>query len=225
VIHTASDQIRDLFDIPEVPFFAANYNVAISQSAPVIRQEGDVREAALLRFGLLPAWAKDAKMASRCFNARSETVHEKPAFRDSFSSNRCLVLSNGFYEWEKSKTGKQPHFFSYRDQRLFAFAGLWSRNSQLGGISETFSIVTTVANDLLRPYHDRMPVILRPEDFNLWLDPVIQERGPLERLFEPFASDELGCHPVNPRVNSVKNQGEALMHPYQIPEPIQGSLF
>jgi len=227
VIHSAPDQIRELLGISEVPAFDASYNIAISQSAPIARLgSGVAREVALLRWGLLPHWATDPKLAYQCFNARSETIDQKPAFRDAFASNRCLVLSNGFYEWEKSgKNKKQPHFFHFKDHRLFAYAGLWSRNEQLGAPAETFTVVTTRANQLLEPFHPRMPVILKPKDFDLWLDPRIQKRDELAHLFDPYDDDEMDVHPVHPRVNTVKNQGPDLMQAYEAPPPVQGSLF
>ena len=227
VIHSAPEQIRDLFGVAEVPHYGAQYNVAVSQSTPIVRrkQNGE-REIAYMRWGLIPHWSKDSRIAYQCFNARSETVHEKPAFRDAFEQNRCLVLTNGFYEWEKtSKKEKTPYFFHFKDDRLFAYAGLWSRNEQLGTAVETFSVVTTEANELLQRCHPRMPVILRPEDFQLWLDPGIKTREAVEHLFTPYTSEEMAVHPVHPRVNTVKNQGADLMQAYTPPPPVQGSLF
>jgi len=227
VIHSAPDQIRDLFGVTEVPNYGSNYNVSVSQSTPIVRRKKNgEREIAYMRWGLIPHWAKDARIAYQCFNARSETIHEKPAFRDAFEQNRCLVMSNGFYEWEKtSKKEKTPYFFHFKDQRLFAYAGLWSRNEQLGAPIETFSVVTTEANDLLTRFHPRMPVILREEDFKLWLDPEIKTREALAHLFTPYTSEEMTVHQVHPRVNTVKNQGPDLMQAYEPPAPAQGRLF
>ena len=227
VIHSAPDQVREIFGVTEAPNVGSNYNVSVGQSSAIVRRNpSGEREIAYMRWGLIPHWAKDSRIAFQCFNARSETIHEKPAFRDAFQNNRCLVITNGFYEWEKTgKKERTPYFFHFKDQRLFAYAGLWSRNEQLGAPIETFSVVTTEANELLTGYHPRMPVILRKQDFGLWLDPQITNRAALEHLFTPYTSEEMVVHQVHPRVNSVKNQGADLMQAYEPPPPVQGSLF
>ena len=227
VIHSAPEQVRNVFGVSEAPRVNANYNVSVGQSSAIVRRTAaGSREIVYMRWGLIPHWSKDSRIAFQCFNARSETIDQKPAFRDAFENNRCLVISNGFYEWEKtSKNEKTPYFFHFKDQRLFAYAGLWSKNLQLAAPIETFSVVTTEANELLTRFHPRMPVILREEDFGLWLDPKIKNREALEHLFKPYISEEMAVHQVHPRVNSVKNQGPDLMQAYEPPPPVQGSLF
>jgi putative SOS response-associated peptidase YedK len=170
---------------------------------------------ALLHWGLIPSWAKDAKIAASLINARSETLAEKPAFRTALARRRCLVLADGFYEWKKEGKQKLPYCFELANQQPFAFAGLWERwrgpQGSDGPPLESCTIVTTTANDLCRPIHERMPVILEPADYDLWLDPAVNDSQRLLPLLAPYAADEMQTRPVNPRVNNVRNDDPSLL--------------
>ncbi len=185
---------------------ALRYNIAPTQTVPIVRQSGDGRELALLKWGLIPSWAKDNKIAASLINARAETVAEKPAFRAAFKRRRCLVPADGYYEWKKidAKT-KQPYFIRRRDDQLFAFAGLWEHWEKGSEPVETFTIITTDANPLTQSVHDRMPVILNPDEFDLWLDPEFEGKEHLQSLLKPYDDNLLTMYPVSRTVNSPKN--------------------
>lgn len=187
----------------------ARYNIAPTQQVPVIRgQDGSVDQ---LRWGLVPFWSKDPKGGARMINARSETAATKPAFRSSMKKKRCLVPADGYFEWVKEGSKKQPYWIRMQSDKPFLMAGLWDswRDKSVaedeGGALETFTILTTASNALTKDVHDRMPVILSPNDYERWLDPNIQNAEELAYMFEPFSSDEMRLDPVSTRVNSVKN--------------------
>ncbi|MGH9521036.1 MAG: SOS response-associated peptidase [Terriglobales bacterium] len=200
-------------------FFAAEidgdwdprYNVAPGQNVATVRQDPaqPVRRLSLMRWGLIPFWAKEAAIGYKMINARSETVAEKPAYRDALKSRRCLIAADGFYEWQKLGKAKQPYCFTTAEEGIFAFAGIWDRwKSPEGQTIETCSILTTSANDLVRDVHYRMPVILPPESFDLWLDPGFTNREGIVELLKPFAAGAMKKYPISTRVNSVKNDDE-----------------
>lgn len=204
------EAIQRIFDVPERPNLAPRYNVAPTQDAPVVRLEEDgARHLTELRWGLVPFWAEDPSIASRMINARGESVAEKPAFRAAFRQRRCLVVADGFYEWRKPvrKGGaKQPYRITLADGGPFAFAGLWERwidPSERRPV-DTFTIVTTDANERLKPIHPRMPVILDSSDFDTWLDPA-HNPGDALALLKSFPEDRLDVYPVSTRVNNVAN--------------------
>lgn len=186
----------------------ARYNVAPTQTIQIVRQEGEGRQFALARWGLIPHWAKEMDTGYSTINARAETVATKPAFRSAFRHRRCLVAADGFYEWQAvpgSKV-KQPYFIGLRDQEPMALAGLWERwQSPEGDELESCSIIVTDANDLMRPIHDRMPVILDPTDWNSWLAPDAGDLGMLQSLLRPFPAEVMAARPVSTRVNSPRN--------------------
>jgi putative SOS response-associated peptidase YedK len=163
----------------------------------------------LLSWGLIPAWAKDPAMGRRMINARAETVAEKPAFRSAFRRRRCLIAADGYYEWRKTGKTKQPYYIRLKDERLFAFAGLWESwtgpDHSDSQPLETCTIITTRANELSQPIHDRMPAILRESDYDLWLDPAEQDRDRLTPLLEPYDSDLMIADPVSTLVNNPRN--------------------
>ncbi len=172
------EAMRQLFDFAgPLPNLPARYNVAPTQEVPIIRSQGGDgdggggRALAMLRWGLIPFWAKEPSIAYRMINARAETVATKPAFRAAFRARRCLVPADGFYEWQKRGRAKQPFRIVLKGEALFAFAGLWERwSGGEGEVIESCTIIVTEANELLRPIHDRMPVILDPADLGAWLD-------------------------------------------------------
>src|SRR3954453_23650700 len=204
---TSGEDLALAFDLPELPFLPPRYNRAPTQAAAIVRvtEPGGPRHLDLLKWGLIPYWAKEASIGNRMINARSEGVAEKPAYKFSFKKKRCLVAADGFYEWKKEGKAKQPYLIHRKDGKPFAFAGLWStwRNPEQGGaLVETFTILTTDANDLLRPLHDRMPVIVDPENFDLWLDPRQEDAAVLQPLLIPHASEGFEAFPVSRNVNS-----------------------
>jgi putative SOS response-associated peptidase YedK len=197
------------------------WNVAPTQEAPVVRRAKDgQRELRMLRWGLVPFWTKDVSGAARMINARSETVAEKPAFREAFKARRCLVPVDGFYEWESlgDKPTRQPLLFRMADGRPFAVAGLWERwrPKDGGDPIETFTIVNTAANAIMARYHDRVPIVLAQEDYAAWLDPAADPRP----FLKPPPSEWFTATRVSTRVNNVRNDDEACAAPAGAPEPL-----
>ncbi len=207
-LSSGGEELALMFDLTEVPLFPQRYNIAPTQESAVVRIDGSQgknapRRMDLLRWGLIPYWAKEASIGNRMINARSESVAEKPAFKYSFRKQRCLIPTDGFYEWKKEGKAKQPFFIHRQDGKPFALAGLWARwKDPEAGPRDTFTILTTSANELIRPLHDRMPVIVDPKDFDLWLDPAIDDRERLEPLLAPYDPDQMATYPVSRSVNS-----------------------
>jgi putative SOS response-associated peptidase YedK len=200
--------IQEYFDTTDEVDWEPRYNIAPSQSVPVIRQDPakPERRFSLARWGLIPYWAKDSSIGYKLINARSETVGSKPAFREAFESRRCLIPADGFYEWKRAEKAKQPFHFGLRDDSLFAFAGLWDQWKDASGHAvESCSILTTTPNSLLADVHDRMPVILSPEHYDLWLDPGFRRVDVLKEMLNPFDATLMRHYPVSTRVNFVKN--------------------
>jgi putative SOS response-associated peptidase YedK len=211
-LRTPKERVKREFQLQEEPPIEARFNIAPTQNILAVRQMEDEREAVLLKWGLIPSWAKDDSMSARLINARSETVAEKPAFREAFKRSRCLIPADGFYEWKREGKGKQPFFFSLRDGRPFGFAGLWDRwRGQDGKVIESCTILTTEANEVLRSVHDRMPVILHPETYNVWLEQDVRAIESLKELLGPYPASEMTSYPVSAQVNSPRNQGEDLI--------------
>jgi len=206
-----------------MPWFAPSYNVAPQSTQPVVRvgRDSGGREAALLRWGLVPFWAKDAKMAYSTINARAEEVASKPAYREALKKRRCLVPADAFYEWQRldSKT-KRPFAFALKSGEPYAFAGLWEswrpkdENNADAVALETFTILTTDPNPLMEPVHNRMPVILAPKDYDRWLDPGDQARPPVD-LLRPYPAERMRAWPVSDRVGNVRNNEPALLEPLE----------
>lgn len=203
--------------------FTPRYNIAPMQEAPVILMEpASPREAArdaravmkLLRWGLVPSWAADEKAGSKMINAKAETVAEKPAYRNAFKQRRCLVVADGFFEWKKSGTARLPFWFTLRDEEPFAFAGLWEKWRRPDGSDlETFAILTTEPNELVRPCHDRMPLILRPEHHEAWLDSALDDATRLMPLLQPVSASEMTSRPVSTLVNNPKHDDPRCVEP------------
>lgn len=191
---------------------APRFNIAPTQSAPVVRDVSGTRTLAMLRWGLIPSWAKDAKIAVSTINARAETITEKPAFRDAFKARRALVVADGFFEWKGEAGGKQPYLIERKDERPMAFAGLWECWQPQDGTPavESFTIIVTTANTLISDLHDRMPVILESAQFDMWLDAGHQ---PPSDVLKPYDSARMRMRPVSRAVNSVKNEGPELLEP------------
>lgn len=209
----AEDLIKYFGVINHLPL-KPRYNIAPSQMAPVIRRARAGREVVLMRWGLVPHWAKDAKFGYHTINARAETVDSKPAYRDAFRRRRCLVPATGFFEWRNLGDRKQPYNIRLKDRSLFALAGLWDRWTDPEGKKlQSFTIIVTDANEALRPIHDRMPVILNPGDYDLWLDPEQQNATLLKALLKPLPSYAVASYPVSRRVGSPANDDPGLLEP------------
>lgn len=192
---------------------APRFNIAPTQSAPVVRGLAGTRSMSMLRWGLIPSWAKDAKIAFSTINARAETVAEKPAFRDALKTRRALVVADGFYEWKTEAGGKQPYLIERKDERPMAFAGLWDRWQPQDGSPavESFTIIVTAANALISSLHDRMPVILAPAQFDMWLDADQHHPAEVMPYLKPYDPAQMRMRPVSPALNSVKNEGPELL--------------
>ena len=202
------------FEADAPPELSPRYNVAPSQNIPIVRDEGEKRRFALARWGLIPHWAKDIKIGYSTINARAETVASKPAFRNAFRHRRCLIPADGFYEWQVipgSKT-KQPWFIVLKDREPMAFAGLWERwRSPEGEELESCSIIVTDANEIMRPIHDRMPVILAPCDWDAWLEPDAKDVGGLQGLLKSYPAEGMAAWPVSTKINSPRNDSVECM--------------
>lgn len=206
------EALRELFELESGGDLAPRYNLAPLQEAPVIRVDDGARRLAMLRWGLIPAWAKDPSIAPKLVNARAEGLADKASFRSAFARRRCLVPVDGFYEWQPTGKRKQPYRITLPDGAPFALAGLWERWAPPGGAAiETFVIVTVPANDQLRPIHDRMPVILPTEAAALWLDPNAP-RPVLETLLVPYAGP-LRIYAVDARVGNARHDDAGLIEP------------
>jgi putative SOS response-associated peptidase YedK len=223
--------LAEYFDAGHDVDWAPRYNVAPSQDVPVIRQDATkpVRSVSLMRWGLIPWWARDAKAGFKMINARAESVAEKPAFREPLQSRRCLVPADGFFEWAKEGNTKSPYCFARADDSVFAFAGLWDRwKTPDGELVHSCSIITTTANPLVRGIHDRMPVILERDNYDLWLDPGFAKTESVIELLKPCPPELMRSWRVSTRVNSVVNDDPACIeefHPAPIPPEAQGTLF
>jgi putative SOS response-associated peptidase YedK len=196
--------------------FGPVYNAAPTMQLPIIRDHRERgRQLTLLRWGLVPYWAKDLSIGVKAINARAETLDEKPAFREAFRRRRCIVPMAGFYEWQKTPAGKVPHFICPLNGELFNVAGLYERwrPKDGGDPVETFTIVTTEANEAVAKLHDRMPAILNEQAQDVWLDPENEDTETLKALLTPYPSDEIEVYPVSTRVNSSKNEGPELIEP------------
>jgi putative SOS response-associated peptidase YedK len=203
------------------------YNIAPTQPVPVIHQnpKQTVRELSLLRWGLIPSWSNDASAAVNMINARSETASTLPSFCESLRLRRCLVPADGFYEWKRTGKTKQPHCFEVENGSLFAFAGLWDRwTGRDGRTVETCSILTTAPNSLTATVHNRMPVILKPESYDQWLDPGVKKESAVCGLLKPYDALLMRCFPVSSRVNFVANDDESCSALFESSDP-QIQLF
>jgi putative SOS response-associated peptidase YedK len=210
ILSASPQEIAEHFDLREVPPFPPRWNIAPTQVVPVVRetQEGE-RECVLLRWGLIPFWSKDPSIGSRMINARAESCTDKPAYRNAFKRRRCLVPVSGFYEWKPEGKWKQPYVFRLQDAPVFALGGLWEQwRSPEGDAVQTFTIITTGANEAISAYHERMPLVIARPDYEEWLS----SPNPGE-LLKPWSGGEFEIFPVSRRVNNVENDDAALVAP------------
>ena len=219
-LYGPASRLREQFfaEIDDLPDdWGPRYNAAPMQLLPVIRQRptGE-RVAHLLRWGLIPSWSKDEGIATRLINARGESVAEKPAFRAAYRARRCIIPASGFYEWMPLAGGKQPYYIAPANDDFFGFAGLWERWGKSDGDTlDTFTIVTTDANDTIRPLHERMPVILEPDNYGLWLAKAT-DLDRVRQLFVPCPDTLLRMHPVSKAVGNARHEGPSLIEPVKL---------
>jgi putative SOS response-associated peptidase YedK len=209
------------FPVRESVAWTARYNLAPSQEVlTLVQPAGAAREVRRMRWGLIPSWAKDPAIGNQLINARAETVAAKPAFRGALKERRCLILTDGFYEWQAKEGRKQPWCIRMRDGRPFAFAGLWDRWADPEGRTiESCTIITTSPNAIIRKFHHRMPVILAPHDYDLWLDTRVRDVDRLLPLLAPYPPDELTAYPVSLTVNNPANDTPACQAPAESATP------
>lgn len=218
VFAVSPEWIRERFQVPFVPEVPPRYNVAPTDpilAVRVLSEDPTRREAVFLRWGLVPAWAQEPTIGARMINARAETVAQRPAFRRPFRSRRCIVPLSGFYEWKQESRGKQPYYVCHRSGQPLAVAGIWDRwEGSAGEAIESCALITVPSNRLLEPIHDRMPALLKPEEWSLWLDP----RTPLETvqdLLRPYPDEELRAYPVTRYVNDPRHEGPECIRPLE----------
>lgn len=213
---TRADKLAEKFDIDPIEELSPRYNLAPTQMVAVVRQDPEQPErfGSRMKWGLIPFWAKDASIGYKMINARAETVASKPAFRDALKKRRCLIPADGFYEWKKNGKTKTPFCFTMADDDIFAFAGIWDswRNPE-GKVIETCSIVTTTPNSLCADVHDRMPVILSGDAYDIWLDPGFQKTDAVCNVLKPLDANLMRRYEVSSRVNLVKNDDPACAEP------------
>jgi putative SOS response-associated peptidase YedK len=222
-------EVEEYFDVcSEAEEWNPFYNIAPTRLVPVIRQHPREphRDLSLLRWGLIPSWSKETSAGASTINARSETAASLPAYREPLRFRRCLVPADGFYEWKRTAAGKQPYCFEVSHGELFAFAGVWDgwRGPDNQWI-RSFSILTTAANTLTAPIHDRMPVIVAKENYDLWLDPEVTDVRVASDLLRPYNAAGMRCYPVSERVNHVQNDDAECAKPITPEAPPQGHLF
>lgn len=216
---TTSDVLAEYFDLVEATGQPPRYNIAPTQSVPVVRIKNETakREMCSMRWGLIPSWAKETSIGSKMINARSETLAEKPSFRSAYNHRRCLVVADGFYEWKKIHQRKQPYYIRLQDGGPFAFAGLWERwPGDRDGSIESCTIIPTTPNELMADLHHRMPVILKPEDYSTWLDPTLSGGETIQSLLQPFPTDRMEAYAVDTVVNSPANDKPVCIEPLAI---------
>lgn len=215
-LKTPGERLSEKFQLPDALLLKPRYNIAPSQAVAVVRllQGAPHRSLDLLSWGLIPAWVKDLARASKPINAKAETAAEKPTFRAAFRKRRCLIPADGFYEWKQEGVRKQPIYIRMKEGGVFAIAGLWEHWESLGGQAiETCTLLTTEPNELLAPIHNRMPVILDPNDYEQWLDPAQPQVDRLKSLLRPYPPVLMTASPVTLRVNNPKNDDPLCVEP------------
>lgn len=214
----SAEAIAAAFDLDEVPQFVPGYNIAPTQPVPVIRASAaQPRQFDYLYWGLIPSWAKDITIGSRLINARVETVTEKPSFRTAFKRRRCLIVADGFYEWQRQGTQKQPYYFHLNDHQIFGFAGLWEHwHSPEGDEIQSCTILTRAANSVVKPIHDRMPIMLTPDLSDVWLDPGRETAAQLLPLLDSDLEELMQSYPVSLHVNNPSYDSPACIEPQPI---------
>jgi putative SOS response-associated peptidase YedK len=218
-LNQTGEDLAEAFQLKPPPPVKPRFNIAPTQPVATITAtlEHPEPQFQLLRWGLIPSWAKDPAIGNRLINARAETVSDKPSFRAAFKRRRCLILADGFYEWQRqaNRKTKQPYYFFLNKHQPFAFAGLWEHwtDPNSGGELQTCTILTTASNQLMKPIHDRMPVILEPADYETWLDPSHYNPGKLEEMLRPYGANKMEYYPVSTLVNQAQNDQPDCIQP------------
>lgn len=213
VLIATVEELVEKFRIAESQKFEGRYNIAPGQNVAAVRQADGARKLDSLRWGLVPSWSKDSKIGSRMINARAETIGEKPSFRAPFKKKRCIVPASGFYEWAHNGKDKRPHYIRFRNGEPFGIAALWDEWKGEGGVIESCVLITTSANTLISSLHDRMPVILPPENYDAWLDPEFNGKEILKTPLRPHPESEMEAFEVSKEVNNPKNENPELIKP------------
>lgn len=206
-------QLQAFFEFHFNEEMTPRYNVAPGQNILTIVSDGTARTGKNMKWGLIPSWAKDEKIGYKMINARGETLEEMPSFKHAFQRRRCLIAADGFYEWKKTDSGKQPYRFVMKDRKPFAFAGIWETWTKGSQLLTTCTIITTGPNDVTKDVHDRMPVILPADTYEAWLDPKFQQIKELKELFRPYPAEKMEKYAVSTLVNSAKNELPDLITP------------
>jgi len=225
-LKTPVERLSEKFQFPQIIPLKPRYNIAPSQSVAVVRRLTDDadRTLAMLRWGLIPTWEKDLTKARKPINAKSETVADLPSFRAAFRQRRCLIPADGFYEWKQEGGRKQPVYIAMKDGEPFAFAGLWEHWEKPDQEPiDSCVLLTTEPNELLVQVHNRMPVILEPKNYDLWLDPDLQEVSRLKTLLLSYPPDQMTVYPVNLRVNNPKHDDPLCIEP--LPQTERGGTL
>lgn len=216
-LFATGNEIKEHFSLANLPELPARYNIAPSEQVLAICKHNDNHyHSHWFKWGLIPSWAKDEKIAYKMINARAETISEKIAFKRAFKSRRCLVIANGFYEWHREDNIKQPYYFKRQDNQLFAMAAIWEYwKRDDDKIIKSCSMITTDANALMKPIHHRMPVILHPDDYSTWLNIESYHANELKSLLAPYPDNDFSSHSVSTRVNSAQYINEDAILPIE----------
>lgn len=214
-LHTPESRIREAFNLEPAALLGLEprYNITPSQNIPIIRDTETSREMVQAQWGLVPHWSKEPKTKYSTINARIESVAEKPTYRTPFRRRRCLILADGFYEWKRIAGNKIPHHIRMRDRSVFAFAGLWDHWEDGNDVLDSCVIITTPSNEVMKPIHERMPAIIAPAHYDLWLDSRVTEKQEIMQYLTSAPSLQLTAYPVSTWVNSPKNNDERCIQP------------
>jgi putative SOS response-associated peptidase YedK len=203
-LRASPEEVAEYFGVSEAPL-TPRFNIAPTQEVPAVMDSEEGRKLVMLRWGLIPSWAKEKSIGAKLINARAETVAEKPSFRSAFKHRRCLLVTDGYFEWKKEGARKQPYYITLKEGGLFAYAGLWEKWKTEEGEILSCTIVTTEANQLMQPIHDRMPAILDPKDYAEWLDPTPRPKEALLALIRTYPHEAMRAYPVSTLVNNARN--------------------
>ncbi len=209
-------KLAETLGLANLPPLEPRYNIAPSQPVACVRANPESREkeCVQLKWGLMPFWAKDPGIGQKMINARAQTVADKPSFRKAFKQQRCLILADGFYEWRREGKTKQPYYIHLRGNRPFAFAGLWDQWKPGDETPlESCAMITTGPNQVMKPIHHRMPVILHPDDYLVWLDPDMHNPQTLNALLQPYPDDDMEAYPISALVNNPRNDTPRCLQP------------
>jgi putative SOS response-associated peptidase YedK len=214
-LHAPESLIREVFHLEQTALLGLQrrFNIAPSQQVPIIRASGTHRKMLMARWGLVPHWSKEPKTEYSTINARIESVTEKPAYRTAFKRQRCLIPADGFYEWKRVNGNKMPHYIRMRDGDVFALAGLWDRWEGDGEVLESCSIIVMPANEVMKSLHERMPAIIAPAHYDLWLDSRITDKTEIMDYLSSAPSSQLVTYPISPWVNSPKHDDPRCIRP------------